>query len=332
MGVTVGMGVTVESVVTEASTPALAAIAAPALPKTPTMTSAITACDFICEPYGPLVPVTPGKTPRNVKEGSSDRRTLAPTGTRTSKTEVALTAWLQPFPAGIVKACAHACLVGTDTPSTNHARDTAPNKTPVRGDPDGGDPVTTIDLSVDRALSRAQVVPLTDIAAAIYKLFSPTGAITLTIVATLIIWAASRNWRSALTFAVVVAASWLSSDIVKILVHRPRPSAAALAHPYLPTPPDASFPSGHVVFAASIAIALIYLARSTARVALVIVLGVVGTAVVAVAVVYIGVHYPTDVIASILWSVGASTLVLALWNHFVVPRLHPTPPPRMPAT
>jgi membrane-associated phospholipid phosphatase len=192
--------------------------------------------------------------------------------------------------------------------------------------------VTTIDLSVDRALSRAQVVPLTDIAAAIYKLFSPTGAIALTIVATLIIWAASRNWRSALTFAVVVAASWLSSDIVKILVHRPRPSAAALAHPYLPTPPDASFPSGHVVFAASIAIALIYLARSTTRVALVIVLGVVGTVVVAVAVVNLGVHYPTDVIASILWSVGASTLVLALWNHFVIPRLYPTPPPRMPAT
>ena len=184
--------------------------------------------------------------------------------------------------------------------------------------------ITRVDLSADGALSRINVIPVTDIARAIYTLFSPAGAIALTVVVTVVIWAVSRNWRSALTFAVVVAVSWLSSDIVKMLVNRPRPSAAALAHPYLPTPPDPSFPSGHVVFAASIAIALVFLSRNTARVALVGALGVVGTVLVAVAVVYLGVHYPTDVIASIIWALGACTLVLALWNRFVIPRVFPS--------
>jgi undecaprenyl-diphosphatase len=182
--------------------------------------------------------------------------------------------------------------------------------------------VTAWDLGVDGGLSRAHVGPATDAALAIYTLFSPPGAIALTVVVAAIIWAASRSLRVALTFAVVVGASWLSSDVVKMLVHRPRPEASALAHPYLPTPPDATFPSGHVVFAASLAFALVFLARATERVVTVAVLGIVGTVLVGLAVVYLGVHYPTDVIASVVWAAAACPLVLALWNRFVIPRTY----------
>lgn len=181
--------------------------------------------------------------------------------------------------------------------------------------------ITALDLGVDAALSRIHVAPVTDVALVIYKLFSPPFAIALTVVVALIIWVASRNWRSALTFSVVVAVSWVSSDVVKLIVGRPRPSAAALAHPYLPTPPDPSFPSGHVVFAASIAIAFMFLARHTAGLALVVVLGMLASLLTGFAVVYLGVHYPTDVIASLMWAGGACPLVLALWNRFVIPRI-----------
>lgn len=191
--------------------------------------------------------------------------------------------------------------------------------------------VTAFDLGVDRALSQQHVVPVTDVALAIYKLFSPAGAIAITVVAALIIWVASRNWRSALTFCVVVGGSWVSSDIVKLLVNRPRPSAAALAHPYLPTPPDPTFPSGHVVFAASIAIGFIFLARNSARLALVVALGITVTVVTAAAVIYLGVHYPTDVIGSLVWAAGACTLVIALWNRIILPRISPRAQSRLPA-
>lgn len=183
--------------------------------------------------------------------------------------------------------------------------------------------VTAADLGMDAALSRVHVTPVTDLALAIYKLFSPPFAIALTVVVALIIWAVSRNWRSAFTFSVVVAVSWLSSDVVKILVARPRPSASALANPFLPTPPDPSFPSGHVVFAASIAISFMFLARQTARLILVVVIGVLAALLTGFAVVYLGVHYPTDVLASFVWAAGACPLVLTVWNRFVIPRLGP---------
>jgi undecaprenyl-diphosphatase len=181
-------------------------------------------------------------------------------------------------------------------------------------------PITRLDFGVDQGLSRHHVASLSAIAHGVYTAFSPIEAIALTVVITAIIWIVSRSFRSAITFALTVAVSWLSSDIVKILVDRPRPLASALAHPFLPTPSDPSYPSGHVVFAASIAIAFIILVRATAVRALVAVLGVLLVLVVGSAVLYLGVHYPSDVLGSIVWSIGACALFLTFWNHVVIPR------------
>jgi membrane-associated phospholipid phosphatase len=41
--------------------------------------------------------------------------------------------------------------------------------------------------------------------------------------------------------------------------------------------------------------------------------------------VYLGVHYPTDAIASLVWAIGACPLVLAVWNRFVMPRIRRAP-------
>ncbi|AMM20751.1 hypothetical protein AX769_12135 [Frondihabitans sp. PAMC 28766] len=182
--------------------------------------------------------------------------------------------------------------------------------------------VTHADLSVDKAFSHAHRQVLTTITHAVYTIISPAPAIVITAILTAIIWARTRNLRAAVTFAVLVAVSWVPSDIVKILVHRHRPDPTALAHPFLPTPPDPSYPSGHVVFAASLAMAFIFLARGTRFQGLAITLGIVGAAVVGLSVIYLGVHYPTDVIASLLWSVAATTIILTLWNRYVIPRTY----------
>lgn len=179
--------------------------------------------------------------------------------------------------------------------------------------------VTSRDLSVDQFLSSHHVGALVAIGHGIYTLFSPVEAISLTVVITLIVFFVQKNWRSAGTFALTVAVSWLSSDIVKILVDRPRPLASALADPFLPTPPDPSFPSGHVVFAASLAFTFIYMARGTRVMPYAIIGGILLILVVGGAVMYIGVHYPTDVAGSIIWSAGAVTAFLAIWNNYIVP-------------
>jgi membrane-associated phospholipid phosphatase len=182
--------------------------------------------------------------------------------------------------------------------------------------------MTRLDLGVDQSLSRSHVAPLLSVAHGIYTLFSPVEAIVITLVITAIIWIATRQWRVAGTFAIIVAASWVSSDIVKILVNRPRPLASALAHPFLPTPLDASYPSGHVVFVSSLAITFFFLVRQTAAQWLVILLGILAVLTIGWAVLYLGVHYPSDVIGSVIWSLAAVPLLLTLWNAVVVPRTY----------
>jgi undecaprenyl-diphosphatase len=187
--------------------------------------------------------------------------------------------------------------------------------------------VTALDLKIDSVLSDYNTGTVSTIANVIYKVFSPIYAIAVTVVIVIIIWFFSRNWRSAVTFGALVGGSWVSSAVIKYLVNRDRPDVTALANPFLPTPTDASYPSGHVVFAVSLAIAFMFLARSSARFAITVILGVVGALAVAVAVLVLGVHYPTDSIASAVWALGASLVILAIWNRFIVPATHRKPKP-----
>ncbi|HEY2644238.1 MAG TPA: phosphatase PAP2 family protein [Galbitalea sp.] len=184
------------------------------------------------------------------------------------------------------------------------------------------DAVTQWDLSVNQWLSDHHVSFLTTIAHGIYTAFSPVEAIAITAVLTVIIFLVGRNWRAAGTFALTIAITWLPSDVLKILVDRPRPLASALADPFLPTPPDPSYPSGHMVFAASLAFTFIFMARGTRAMPWAILGGIVGIVVVAFALMYLGVHYPTDVAASILWSAGTVPAFLAIWDNYVVPRTY----------
>jgi undecaprenyl-diphosphatase len=77
-----------------------------------------------------------------------------------------------------------------------------------------------------------------------------------------------------------------------------------------------SFPSGHVCFAISLTIALYFLLRHTRWGAWVLVAGEAGTFLVALSRVYIGVHYPTDVLASIPASLAGIILWCGLWNRY----------------
>ncbi len=117
----------------------------------------------------------------------------------------------------------------------------------------------------------------------------------------------------ALAIALTLAGAMIISDVVKPLVSRARP---AVEHLQLVT--GFSFPSGHATQASAFWLSLVFAAssagapqtrtRQLAAGALVIIL------LVGLSRVYLGVHYPSDVIAGILLGGGWAAYV-ARWNR-----------------
>ncbi len=181
--------------------------------------------------------------------------------------------------------------------------------------------MTAADLQVSKALNAGHTGALGALTSGIYTVFSPAPAIVITVLVVAVILLVSRKLGLAITVGAVIAVTWVPSAVVKVLVHRVRPDAALLPHPFSPQPSDASFPSGHMVFVTALVVTLILLTRGHRLRPLVVVLGIALVLIVAFALVIDGVHYPSDVLASILWSIGLAPLVLELWNRIVLRRV-----------
>ncbi len=179
----------------------------------------------------------------------------------------------------------------------------------------------SVDMGADVDLNRLRTGVVGALATGVYHLFSPVPAVLITVVLTGVIWAWARDLRVAAAFAGVVAATWLPSAVIKLLVHRQRPDSALLSHPYTPALTDASYPSGHAVFVTTLAIALVLVLRGTRWQSPATAIGAVVVAVVAVALVTDGVHFPSDVIASMVWALAVAPAVRYVWVDLVMPRL-----------
>lgn len=113
---------------------------------------------------------------------------------------------------------------------------------------------TAFDLAVVQFFNGFHHGAVATITDAIYKYFGPTFAIIGTAVLTVIILVVTRNLRIASTFAVVIAVTWLSMAVVKLLVHRVRPDESVLSYPFNPAQVDASYPSGHAAFVTALVV------------------------------------------------------------------------------
>ncbi len=178
-----------------------------------------------------------------------------------------------------------------------------------------------VDVSGVVDLNRLRTGLVGALATGVYHVFSPVPAVLMTVVVAGVIWARTRDLRSAAAFAGVVAGTWLPLAVVKLIVNRPRPESALLAHAYTPALTDPSYPSGHTAFVTSLAIALAMVLggirwRTIART-----VGALVVAVVAVSLVVDGVHFPSDVVASIVWALAVAPAVRYLWVDLVMPRL-----------
>lgn len=114
--------------------------------------------------------------------------------------------------------------------------------------------------------------------------------------------------REAVALALSLGGAMLLSDLVKLLVSRPRPPVE-----HLQAVGGPSFPSVHATQASAFWFALVFVLRAAggSRVATAVAAALALALVLAVAAsrVYLGVHYPADVVAGLLLGTGWTTWV-----------------------
>lgn len=132
--------------------------------------------------------------------------------------------------------------------------------------------------------------------------FGSIGAMILTLALAVGAGIRFRSWATSVRVMTLIVVPWALSYMLKIIVGRPRPSPAGLTHDTGVDPSTLSYPSGHTAFAAAIMVTLVLLVihgRRGLRMPL------IAAAIVVVLVagwsrIYLGVHYPTDILASIV--------------------------------
>lgn len=136
------------------------------------------------------------------------------------------------------------------------------------------------------------------LAEAVDVLFGPRSAVLLLVLSMAGIIALRRDVLAGVHAGVLIVLPWGAAELLKIIVGRPRPDAPPLAHQLVVPPDSFSFPSGHTAFAAALCCAILLLLRPGRGRRAGVVLAVVVVAVTAWSRVALGVHHPTDVLAS----------------------------------
>jgi undecaprenyl-diphosphatase len=135
--------------------------------------------------------------------------------------------------------------------------------------------------------------------------------VTLVTVVGVLAFLIRRRPRHALVLAATVLLAELSNDLAKAFYARPRPDLV----PHGSYVYSASFPSGHSALSAATFLTLAVLISSLetrrATKVMVVVLAVLLVVAIGVSRVYLGVHWPSDVLAG--WALGAAW-ALAAWT------------------
>lgn len=172
---------------------------------------------------------------------------------------------------------------------------------------------TSVEMGALRHVNAAHTPLLDGIALGFNWLFGSVVAMVLVLLATGAILLVTRRPWVAIQFLLIVAIPTVGAAVIKLLVHRARPDIPSLTHILVLEPGGLSFPSGHTSFAACLMLGLIVV--SVGRRWRPLLIGAAAVVVLATAAsrVYLGVHYPSDVVASIVYAIAAVALVNAAW-------------------
>jgi undecaprenyl-diphosphatase len=118
-----------------------------------------------------------------------------------------------------------------------------------------------------------------------------------------------RKWRSIAYLISTLLGSIIINRTAKVLLHRVRPHLWKSPSPEL----DYGFPSGHAMSSMTLVVALIILTWGTRWCWLVLIVGGLFVLAIGWTRLYLGVHYPSDILAgwmvSIAWAVGVSFVI-----------------------
>jgi undecaprenyl-diphosphatase len=186
---------------------------------------------------------------------------------------------------------------------------------------------TAAETHVLASIAASRVPALVSVSLALNWVFSPPIAVIVGVIAAAGVFLRTRSWITVLHFALLVLGTWLSSEVIKVLVHRPRPTAK-LADTLVPNPDPDSYPSGHVCFAVGLGLAFFVLVIRTRVRAIILVLAILLAVITAATRVYLGIHYPTDALASLVFGAAAFIGIEAIWRRYaggIFRSRHPQP-------
>lgn len=139
-----------------------------------------------------------------------------------------------------------------------------------------------------------------------------------------IILLVQRKWRSLAYLIPTLLGSIIINRTAKVLLHRVRPHLWPSPSPEL----DFGFPSGHAMSSMTLVAALVILTWGTRWFWVVLIFGTIFVFAIAWTRLYLGVHYPSDILAgwmaSIAWAVGVSLLIRPHKTKQIAPQSPPT--------
>ncbi|ROP75167.1 undecaprenyl-diphosphatase [Frigoribacterium sp. PhB107] len=174
----------------------------------------------------------------------------------------------------------------------------------------GAGGVSEVDLDLVQRASRAHVPVLDEASLLVDRLLAPQLGAALVLLLVVAVWVVSRRAAAALTVLGVAVGPWAAAELVKLVVQRDRPDPGLLVDPLIIEPHSFSFPSGHTALATGLALALVLIAWGHRRTGVVVAMCGAAVAVVGLSRVWVGVHYPSDTLASVV--LGCSVVALAL--------------------
>ncbi|CCI34677.1 phosphatase PAP2 family protein [Microcystis sp. T1-4] len=130
----------------------------------------------------------------------------------------------------------------------------------------------------------------------------------------LLIFALKKYWYGFAYLLVTMAGGWAISYNLKIFFHRNRPQFWQL---FYPLPDDFAFPSGHALFSSLLVVSLLILSWRTRWFFGVVLLGIPLVLVIAWTRLYLGVHFPSDILAAWLLAIAWSLLVHIWWQQLL---------------
>lgn len=158
--------------------------------------------------------------------------------------------------------------------------------------------------------------PVTDaVARATDLALSPLGSAIIWLGALVVVALLRRTIRAVVLFALVSGVPWALSPLIKEFVSRPRPDQSLLEHVILAPPESWSYPSGHTAFAASLAAAVVLTSSPGARRTALVAASTVAVLLVGWSRVALGMHYPSDVIASMILMPTAAKALHEIWTE-----------------